>query len=222
MQTQLQRGFTLIELMIVVAIIGILAAVALPAYQDYVARAQVTEAVYLLQAGKTPLAEYYSNNAYWPTAATDAMGTVAGKYVSTITITGGGGTAGTLLFIVGASGTLLTYLMCKAMNRPITNVLFGAFGAAPKAAAGGGGHAQATAGKGVREVTVEDAATGERETFTVVLAEMMDLDAGHISLASPLGRALKDRRPGEEVSLRLPTMTRQLRVIEVITIHDQG
>jgi len=72
------------------------------------------------------------------------------------------------------------------------------------------------------KVTVEDAATGERETFTVVLAEMMDLDAGHISLASPLGRALKDRRPGEEVSLRLPTMTRQLRVIEVITIHDQG
>ena len=61
--------------------------------------------------------------------------------------------------LVGASGTLLTYLMCKAMNRPITNVLFGAFGAAPKAAAGGGGHAQATAGKGVREVTVEDAAT---------------------------------------------------------------
>ena len=43
-----------------------------------------------------------------------------------------------------------------------------------------------------------------------------------ISLASPLGQALKDRKPGEEVSLRLPTMTRKLRVIKVVTVHDQG
>jgi len=63
--------------------------------------------------------------------------------------------------LVGASGTLLTYLMCRAMNRPITNVLFGAFGAASKAkdpAAAGGGAAGA-AGKSVRDVSVEDAAT---------------------------------------------------------------
>lgn len=71
-------------------------------------------------------------------------------------------------------------------------------------------------------VVVEDAATGDREIYTLVLAEMMDIDAGHISLASPLGRALKDRKPGEEVSLRLPTMHRRLRVVEVITIHQQG
>jgi transcription elongation factor GreA len=71
-------------------------------------------------------------------------------------------------------------------------------------------------------VVVEDAHTGEREQYTLVLAEMMDLDAGHISLASPLGRALKDRKPGEEVSLRLPTTTRTLRVVEVVTIHQQG
>jgi transcription elongation factor GreA len=72
------------------------------------------------------------------------------------------------------------------------------------------------------KVVVEDVTTGDRETYTLVLAEMMDLDAGHISLASPLGRALKDRKPGEEVSLRLPTMLRKLRVLEVVTVHEQG
>ena len=71
-------------------------------------------------------------------------------------------------------------------------------------------------------VSVEDVTTGDAEEFTLVLAEMMDIDAGHISLASPLGQALKDRKPGEEVSLRLPTMTRKLRVVGVVTIHQQG
>src|SRR5882672_4284366 len=63
--------------------------------------------------------------------------------------------------LVGASGTLLTYLMCRAMNRPITNVLFGAFGAAAKAAgpARSGAPAGSMAGKTVRDVSVEDAAT---------------------------------------------------------------
>ncbi len=72
------------------------------------------------------------------------------------------------------------------------------------------------------KVTVEDVASGDQETYTVVFAEMMDIDAGHISLASPLGRALTDKKPGEEVSLKLPTMQRKLRVIKVITIHQQG
>ena len=61
--------------------------------------------------------------------------------------------------LVGASGTLLTYLMCKAMNRPITNVLFGAFGAGGKGAGPAAARAGAPAGKVVREVLVEDAAT---------------------------------------------------------------
>jgi NAD(P) transhydrogenase subunit beta len=62
--------------------------------------------------------------------------------------------------LVGASGTLLTYLMCRAMNRPITNVLFGAFGAVPRTAGGAGGAGAAgLAGKAVRDVSVEDAAT---------------------------------------------------------------
>ena len=71
-------------------------------------------------------------------------------------------------------------------------------------------------------VKVEDTKTGEEEEYTLVLAEMMDIDAGHISLASPLGRALKDRRVGEEVVLQLPTMRRKLRVTQLVTIHMQA
>jgi transcription elongation factor GreA len=69
-------------------------------------------------------------------------------------------------------------------------------------------------------VIVEDSADGIREEYTLVLAEMMDIDAGHISMASPLGRALVDRKIGEEVTLQLPTMRRRLRVVELITIHQ--
>lgn len=71
-------------------------------------------------------------------------------------------------------------------------------------------------------VTVEDIASGEIEEYTLVLAEMMDLDAGHISLASPLGRALKDQQVGGEVVLQLPTMRRKLRVTELVTIHQMA
>ncbi|HET7109572.1 MAG TPA: GreA/GreB family elongation factor [Gemmatimonadales bacterium] len=69
-------------------------------------------------------------------------------------------------------------------------------------------------------VTVLDLESDETDTYMLVLAEMMDIDAGHISLASPLGRALKDRQEGEEISLRLPNGTRSLRVIEVVTVHQ--
>ena len=64
----LQKGFTLIELMIVVAIIGILAAIAIPAYQDYTIRAQVTEGMNLADAVKVAVADYYTQNGAFPAA----------------------------------------------------------------------------------------------------------------------------------------------------------
>jgi len=81
-----EQGFTLIELMIVVAIIAILAAIALPAYQDYVARSQVSEGMSLASGVKTAVAEYYANYAAWPADNTASgvapAGSIVGKYVS--------------------------------------------------------------------------------------------------------------------------------------------
>ena len=67
MQRQMQQGFTLIELMIVVAIIGILAAVAIPAYQDYTKRAHVTEGINLASAAKNSVSDFYTSEGTYPT-----------------------------------------------------------------------------------------------------------------------------------------------------------
>ncbi|HFC3536924.1 TPA: pilin [Neisseria gonorrhoeae] len=90
----LQKGFTLIELMIVIAIVGILAAVALPAYQDYTARAQVSEAILLAEGQKSAVTEYYLNNGKWPKDNTSAgvaspPSDIKGKYVESVTVTNG-------------------------------------------------------------------------------------------------------------------------------------
>ncbi|HEZ6435574.1 TPA: pilin [Neisseria meningitidis] len=89
----LQKGFTLIELMIVIAIVGILAAVALPAYQDYTARAQVSEAILLAEGQKSAVTEYYLNHGIWPgdnnSAGVASSSTIKGKYVKEVEVKNG-------------------------------------------------------------------------------------------------------------------------------------
>lgn len=90
----IQKGFTLIELMIVIAIIGILAVIALPAYQDYTARAQVSEAISLMEGQKSAVVEYYADKGKWPTNNTEAgiaaAADIKGKYVAQVEVGGNG------------------------------------------------------------------------------------------------------------------------------------
>lgn len=88
-------GFTLIELMIVVAIIAVLAAIAIPAYQDYVIRSQVSEGAVLADGAKTAVAEYYSNIGVFPTdngqAGLSQAASISGNYVTQLAVSDGAG-----------------------------------------------------------------------------------------------------------------------------------
>ena len=107
-----QQGFTLIELMIVVAIIAILAAIALPAYQDYIIRSQVSEAATLLDGTKTTTTEFFQNKGYFPATNLSAgMATatsITGNYVTQVATVSGLTTAtmGNNANLAIAGGTL--------------------------------------------------------------------------------------------------------------------
>ena len=94
MNKQIQKGFTLIELMIVVAIIGILAAIAIPAYQDYTIRAQVSEGLSLASGVRASVTEVFQSTGAWPTDNEEAgvadPDDIAGKYVDSVTVSADG------------------------------------------------------------------------------------------------------------------------------------
>jgi type IV pilus assembly protein PilA len=94
MKRSMQQGFTLIELMIVVAIIGILAAVALPAYQDYTVRAKVSEVILAASSGRTAVSEAAQVNGGMPTTASFTISSQSSKYVQSVGYTSAATTTG--------------------------------------------------------------------------------------------------------------------------------
>ena len=71
-------------------------------------------------------------------------------------------------------------------------------------------------------VVVEDQATRTRETYNLVFGDSVEFEEGHVSMASPIGRALVNKGVGDLTMLKLPTLTRRLKIVELATIHDQA
>ena len=103
MKRSLQKGFTLIELMIVVAIIGILAAVALPAYQDYTVRAKTSEVILAASSAKTSVAEAAQVNSGMPLVGSVTVDSQASKWVSQVSYTQTNGSVGVITVITSAN-----------------------------------------------------------------------------------------------------------------------
>ena len=110
MNKSVQKGFTLIELMIVIAIIGILAAIAIPAYQDYVTRAKVSEALSLADGSKTAVAEFVQTKGYFPASNASAgvalSTSIKGNYVSSVTV-GANGVITAAMSVPGVTGNVV-------------------------------------------------------------------------------------------------------------------
>jgi len=141
-----KKGFTLIELMIVVAIIAILAAIAIPAYQDYLIRSQVSEGATLAGGAETAVAEYYSNKGVFPSGNTSAgisgAASISGKYVSQV-----------LVGATGKIGATFSNVAPQVANSSINGMILGF---SPVSAVGAGSIAwHCNSGNGLTNVTAK-------------------------------------------------------------------